>query len=168
MTRLSPYLFSALLFIADQLSKWFVLVPLRLREVGQVPVLPPLLNATYVENHGISLGMLTADSATERWLLVLVTAAISALILRWIAREPNAKDRLALGAILGGALGNIVDRVRLGYVVDFVDLMPFNRFFIFNVADAAISLGVVALVVRSFWPGSTSSTAKQEEPHHHA
>ncbi|MDT9156093.1 signal peptidase II, partial [Escherichia coli] len=71
---------------------------------------------------GISLGLLTADSNASRWALVAMTGAIAVAVAFWMTRERSPVDQMALGCVLGGALGNIVDRVRLGYVVDFADL----------------------------------------------
>ena len=81
-----------------------------------------------------------------------VTAAIAVGVAWWIGREEKRWDQIALGMVLGGALGNILDRVRHGYVVDFADLHfgDFRPFFIFNVADAAISIGVAILLLRAF------------------
>ena len=148
--RTSGYALALGVFALDQLVKWIMLGPLALREVGQI-VLLPIFNFTYVENHGVSLGMLTADSQTERWALVAVTAAIATGVAVWISREKNRWDIVALGLVLGGALGNIVDRARFGYVVDFLDLHfgEFRPFMVFNVADAAITCGVVLLLARS-------------------
>jgi signal peptidase II len=87
-----------------------------------------------------------------RWLLVLITSAIAVGVAVWIGREKNRLDQIALGMVLGGALGNILDRVRFGYVVDFADLHfgTFRPFLVFNVGDAAISIAVVILLLRAF------------------
>ena len=150
MTRTRGYLLALGVFAIDQLMKWIMIGPLALREVGQI-VLLPMFQFTYTENDGVSLGLLSADTATERWLLVALTAAIAAGVAVWIAREKNRWDIIALGLVLGGALGNITDRIRFGYVVDFLDLHfgDFRPFMIFNVADAAITAGVVLLLARS-------------------
>jgi signal peptidase II len=142
---------AAFIFLADQLSKWLVTGPLQLQAVRQIYVLP-IFNLTWTENRGISLGLLTASGDTGRWLLVAMTAAIAAGIAWWITHEHKRGDQLALGMVLGGALGNILDRVRFGYVVDFADLHfgDFRPFLVFNVADAAISIGVVILLLRAF------------------
>ena len=144
------YLIAAAVFAIDQLVKWIMIGPLALREVGQI-VLLPMFQFTYTENNGVSLGLLSAETATARWLLVALTAAIAAGVAVWISRENNRWDVLALGLVLGGALGNITDRIRFGYVVDFLDLHfgDFRPFMIFNVADAAITCGVVLLLARS-------------------
>ena len=142
---------AALIFIADQLTKWLVAGPLGLRAEGDRMDLLPLFDLTRVHNHGISLGLLTASNDTHRWLLVGFTAAIAVLVAFWLFREPRRGDQLALGMVLGGALGNIVDRARFGYVLDFADLHfgTWRPFLIFNVADAAISIGVVILLLRA-------------------
>jgi len=142
---------AAIVFILEQITKWIVLGPLDLRNVFQVRLLP-IFNLTYTENHGISLGMFQAQSDAMRWVIVAVTAAIAVGVGVWITREEKRGDQIALGMVLGGALGNILDRVRHGYVVDFADLHfgDFRPFFIFNVADAAISIGVAILLLRAF------------------
>ena len=138
-------------FLLEQVTKWIVLGPLDLRNVLQIEI-PPIFNLTYTENHGISLGLFQASSDAMRWVLVIGTSLVAAGVAYWIAREERRWDQVALGMVLGGALGNILDRVRHGYVVDFADLHfgEFRPFFIFNVADAAISIGVAILLLRSF------------------
>jgi signal peptidase II len=138
-------------FLLEQVTKWIVLGPLDLRNVLQIEILP-IFNLTYTENHGISLGLFQASSDAMRWVLVIGTSLVAAGVAYWIAREERRWDQVALGMVLGGALGNILDRVRHGYVVDFADLHfgEFRPFFIFNVADAAISIGVAILLLRSF------------------
>lgn len=143
---------AALVFILDQLTKWAVINPLQLQQVRQIYVLP-IFNLTWTENYGISLGLLDAgDSDLGRWLLVAMTGAIALGVAWWIGREQARGEQVALGMVLGGAIGNILDRSRFGYVVDFADLHfgEFRPFLIFNVADAAISIGVVILLLRAF------------------
>ena len=139
-------------FILDQLAKWAVTGPLGLNHIGDQLVLLPIFNFTYTENNGISLGLLNTTNPVGRWMLVAVTSAIAVAVAVWIGREKNRIDRAALGMVLGGALGNILDRVRFGYVVDFADLHfgDFRPFLVFNVGDAAISIGVVILLLRAF------------------
>lgn len=138
--------------ILDQLVKWFVTHPLGLNQVGDQLVLLPIFNFTYVQNEGISLGMLNAGNPLGRWMLVALTSIIAIGVAVWIGRERNWLDRLALGMVLGGALGNILDRVRFGYVVDFADLHfgAYRPFLVFNLGDAAISIAVVILLLRAF------------------
>jgi signal peptidase II len=138
-------------FALDQLTKWYMTGPLQLREVGQVFLLP-IFQFTYTENNGISLGLLNATTEIGRWMLVGLTSAIAVGVAVWIGREKNRIDQIALGMVLGGALGNILDRSRHGYVVDFLDLHfgEFRPFLIFNIGDAAISIAVVILLLRAF------------------
>ena len=142
---------AAIVFLLEQVTKWMVLGPLDLRNVLQIEILP-IFNLTYTENHGISLGLFQASSDAMRWALVLGTSLVAAGVAYWIAREERRWDQVALGMVLGGALGNILDRARHGYVVDFADLHfgDFRPFLIFNVGDAAISIGVVILLLRAF------------------
>jgi signal peptidase II len=142
---------AALVFALDQLTKWIVAGPLDLQSVRQI-VLLPIFNLSWTENYGISLGLLNAQTDTGRWILVAVTSAIALGVAVWLTREKQRGDQVALGMVLGGALGNILDRIRFGYVVDFADLHfgDFRPFLVFNVGDAAISIGVVILLLRAF------------------
>ena len=146
-----------IVFALDQLTKWVVAGPLHLREVMQITILP-IFNLTWTENNGISLGLFNATTEVGRWMLVAVTSAIAIGVGIWIGREKHRWDQAALGLILGGALGNILDRVRHGYVVDFADLHfgAFRPFLVFNVGDAAITIGVVILLLRAFLVRSES------------
>jgi signal peptidase II len=154
-----------IVFGLDQLMKWLVTGPLGIREPGDQLELLPIFNFGYVQNNGISLGLFNAQTDVGRWMLVAVTSAIAIGVAVWIGREKNRFDQAALGMVLGGALGNILDRVRHGYVVDFADLhfrgIPerlcpsFDNglcrpFLVFNVGDAAISIAVVILLLRAF------------------
>jgi signal peptidase II len=153
-----------IVFALDQLTKWLMIGPLELQSVGQI-VLLPIFNLSWTENYGISLGLLNAQTEAGRWILVAVTGAIAIGVALWLGREKQRGDQLALGMVLGGALGNILDRIRFGYVVDFADLHfrawpqqlcwayadgACRPFLVFNVADAAISIGVVILLLRAF------------------
>ena len=140
------------IFVIDQFVKWFVINPLRLRDVMVVDLLP-FFDLRYTENRGVSLGMFEATSLEMRWLLVVVTALIALVVLVWMMREKVLGDIIGLGLILGGALGNIRDRYHLGYVIDYADfhIGDFRPFLIFNVADAAITIGVVIILARSFF-----------------
>ena len=158
-------------FALDQLTKWIVTGPLALNELGDQLVLLPVFNLTYTQNEGISLGLLNATNPVGRWMLVALTSAIAIGVAVWIGREKNRVDRFALGMVLGGALGNILDRVRFGYVVDFADLHfgDFRPFLVFNVGDAAISIAVVILLLRAFLtPKDRAKGASPEENVEHA
>ena len=143
---------AVVVLILDQLAKWFVTHPLGINQIGDQLVLLPIFNFTYTENNGISLGLLNATTAIGRWMLVGLTSAIAVAVAVWIGREKHRLDQMALGLVLGGALGNIIDRVRFGYVVDFADLHfgDFRPFLVFNVGDAAISIAVVIRLLRAF------------------
>ncbi|TPG12014.1 signal peptidase II [Sphingomonas oligophenolica] len=150
-TPMAGFITAAILFVADQASKLGITQGLKLSDLTDVIRITPFFNLRFVANHGVSLGLLHADSDPMRWALVALTAAIAAGVAVWITRETKRADQIALGAILGGAIGNIIDRVRLGYVVDFADLHigDWRPFLVFNVADAAITLGVLVLLVRA-------------------
>src|SRR5205809_98379 len=151
-SRGQALLVAVLVLLADQLSKWFVTGPLGINHAGDQLVLTSFFQFTYTENIGISLGLLNATNPIGRWMLVALTSAIAVAVAIWIVREKNRVDQLALGMVLGGALGNILDRVRHGYVTDFLDLHfgDIRPFLVFNVGDAAISIGVVILLLRAF------------------
>ena len=146
------FLVALIVFALDQLVKWIVTGPLGLNQVGDQLFILPIFNFTFTQNEGISLGLLNATNPIGRWMLVGLTSAIAVAVAVWIGREKNRLDQVALGMVLGGALGNILDRVRFGYVVDFADLHfgEFRPFLIFNVGDAAISIAVVILLLRAF------------------
>jgi signal peptidase II len=141
-----------LVFALDQLAKFIVTGPLALNQIGDQLVLLPIFNFTYTQNEGISLGLLNATNPVGRWLLVALTTGIAIGVAVWIGREKSRIDQAALGMVLGGALGNILDRTRFGYVVDFADLHfgEWRPFLVFNVGDAAISIAVVILLLRAF------------------
>jgi signal peptidase II len=141
---------AAIIFFFDQLTKWIVTYPLELQTRGEIRILK-FFDLRWVENKGVSMGFLTADSDLGRWLLVALTAAISLGVVVWLWREKRRDDAVALAFVLGGALGNIVDRIRFGYVVDFADLHfgEWRPFLIFNVGDAAITIGVLLLLFRA-------------------
>lgn len=141
---------AATIFILDQLIKYIVVYPLAL-ESRQVIDLLPFFDLNFVRNYGVSMGFFRADSNIMRWVLVGVTAAIAVFVGLWMWREKARDDVVGLGLVLGGALGNIVDRVRFGYVVDFADfhIGSWRPFLIFNLADAAITIGVLILLARA-------------------
>lgn len=148
--RKAGFAFAAMIFVVDQITKWAITHPLDLYHRRAIELLP-FFDLKWVENYGVSMGFLTAASPVGRWLLVALTAAIATGVSIWLWREKVRADALALGLVLGGALGNIVDRVRFGYVVDFLDLHfgEWHPFLVFNVADATITIGVLLLVLRA-------------------
>ena len=146
------FIVALIIFALDQFTKWWVTGPLGINQLGEQLTLLPIFNFTYTENNGISLGLLNATNPLGRWMLVALTSAIAIGVAVWIGREKNRIDQIALGMVLGGALGNILDRVRHGFVTDFLDFHfgEFRPFLIFNVGDAAISIAVAILLLRAF------------------
>jgi signal peptidase II len=140
-------LLSAFILAADQLSKWWVLNGLRLPEVGQIEVVPSVFNLTMVWNRGVSFGFLRADSEFERWGLVILSGVIAVVFAVWMGQAVRRVTTVALGLVIGGAIGNMIDRVWYGAVADFFDVSPLIPFFpwVFNVADSAITIGALIL-----------------------
>jgi signal peptidase II len=149
--RLQGLMLASFLFIADQAVKFIMIGPLALQSRRQIHIVS-FFDLTWAENRGVSMGFLEANSEAQRWLLVALTALIAGIVAIWMWREKLRGDVLALAMVLGGALGNIVDRVRYGYVVDYADLHfgNFRPFWIFNLADACITIGVLILLARAF------------------
>lgn len=151
--RLTGFVVALILFVVDQAVKAYVVGTLGLDVPGESLTVLPIFDLRFVQNVGVSLGMLRAESDAMRWALVALTALIAAGVGWWMTREKNRVDLIALGPVLGGALGNILDRVRLGYVVDYADLHfgEWQPFLVFNVADAAITIGVLILLARALF-----------------
>jgi len=143
-------IFATVLLVADQVSKWWILFVVDLPSARNIPLLelgPVGLDLTMVWNRGVTFGLLSGDGAWNHVLLALVALAIAGFLLRWLWKAETRLVALALGAVIGGAIGNVIDRLRFGAVVDFVDIHAWGwHWYVFNVADAAIVLGVLALV----------------------
>ena len=153
---------AVLVLVLDQWVKALVAGPWALREVRQI-VLMPFFNLTWAQNFGVSFGMFEASSPGMRWGLVAVTGLIALAAFVWLLRERKLWDIAPLALWVGGGIGNICDRVRLGYVVDYADFhiggsRPFQ---IFNLADAAITLGVLILVARALWTRRGDGVARR-------
>lgn len=142
---------AAIVTLIDQAIKYMVAVPLALRTRVDGIELLPIFNLRWIENRGVSMGFFHADTELARWALVAMTAGIAVLVAVWLWRERSRDDAIALGLILGGAFGNIIDRVRLGYVIDYADfhIGDIRPFLVFNLADAAITIGVLILLARA-------------------
>ena len=151
---------AALAFFLDQLTKFVIVDVLTLERRGTIQVVE-IFDLTWAENCGIALSLLSKCNDTTRWSLVALTSVVATAVLVWMTRERAKVDVIALALIFGGALGNIVDRVRYGYVVDFADLHfgDFRPFLIFNVADACITIGVLLLVARALLLSDKSDSA---------
>ena len=141
---------AVLLLAADQASKWWILEVLRLPEVRHVRLLelgPFGLDLSMVWNRGVTFGLLSGDGPWNHLVLALLAAAIALVLLRWLARAETLAVAVALGAVIGGAVGDVLDRLRFGAVVDFVDAHAWGwHWYVFNIADAGIVCGVAALI----------------------
>ncbi len=130
------YWAALLLVAADQVSKQFILVRLPIGE--SLPILPGLFHLTTVHNTGIAFGLFQND---PRLLTLIISDCVLLLLLfSWRVVQEPLLERLAYGFILGGAVGNLIDRVRFGWVIDFLDLRIWP---VFNVADSGITIGVI-------------------------
>jgi lipoprotein signal peptidase len=135
-----------LVLAADQASKYWVLNVLDLPALGTVAVLP-VLNLTMVWNRGITFGLLNEGGTLGSLILAAVALAVVSALAIWLRRAESRLVAVALGAVAGGAVGNVIDRARFGAVVDFIHLHAWGwSWYVFNVADAAIVCGVAALV----------------------
>lgn len=136
--------------VLDQGNKWWMLAVYRIAEKGRVEALP-FLDFVYVINKGISYGLLTQDEQGGQWLLAGFAIIASLALTVWLAR--GAENRLmaaSIGLIVGGAVGNAIDRLHLGGVADFFSLHAFGFYwYVFNIADVAIVAGVVGLLYES-------------------
>ncbi|WP_170785103.1 signal peptidase II [Ruegeria lacuscaerulensis] len=136
-------------FAIDQISKVLVVHIMRVAE-GDIDVLPPLLVFKYGENRGINFGLFQGNTEAARWVLIGVSIAISAAVLVWLMRSAPSKIMLLSGGLLiGGALGNVLDRVLYGYVLDFLNMSccGINNPFVFNLADVFIFAGAIGLIL---------------------
>jgi signal peptidase II len=144
------YAVAALVILLDQLAKHWITVTLHM-EPGASIALTPFLRLTLVLNRGVSFGLFRSDEGTEivRWALAAFSAGVSIALAVWVRSARRVLPAVAIGLIIGGALGNLADRIRLGRVVDFID---FGHLFpwVFNVADAAVNVGVALLLIDAF------------------
>lgn len=162
--RIIGALIAFTLFGLDQLVKWWVTGPLGIDELGDVLPIVSFFDLRFTQNFGVSMGMLQASSDAMRWALVALTGGIAVVVTVWMMRERKLGEIIPLALILGGALGNIRDRAQLGYVVDYADLHfgDFRPFFIFNLGDAAISIGVAIMLARALFVRDSSAQQVDE------
>ncbi len=138
------------ILIADQISKHVILRVVDLDVIGQIRVLDPWFNLTMVWNRGVSFGLFQAGSWWQVGLLIAVSLGVSALLASWMMQAERRLQAISFGMIIGGAIGNVIDRVAYGAVADFFDFSGLWFPYVFNVADAAISLGVAVLILDLF------------------
>lgn len=159
---------AAVVFVADQIVKYWILVPMGFAPEGwwsnpsgfneclegyrsacRHIEIGPVFDLTMVWNKGVSFGLLRAETDIVRWGLVLLSFVISGIFVMWLRTAERRVTATALGLVIGGALGNVIDRIRFGAVADFLDFSMDGRFFpwVFNVADAGITVGAILLAV---------------------
>jgi signal peptidase II len=152
----AAYGFALLIIVLDQLTKAWILSLPDVASIEQIPVgyvfaevFPPILRFTFVQNTGVSFGLFGGGEA--RWGLTIFSVLVSGALAWWATRADRRLLITAIGLVIGGALGNVIDRVRFGYVVDFIDVSGTGVCpWVFNVADSAITIGVVLLIIDSF------------------
>ncbi|MCI2399840.1 signal peptidase II [Aliiroseovarius subalbicans] len=145
MTRIA-----LLILVLDQTSKYAVVQLLNLKELGTLQVLPPYLNFHMAWNRGVNFGLFSGDSDATRWILIAIALAISAWVVSWVLRDGLGRlGQISAGLLVGGALGNVLDRLVYGAVADFLNMSccGFENPFAFNVADIAIFAGAFGLIL---------------------
>jgi signal peptidase II len=156
---------AALVFVADQASKWAILGAMRPPGVTETPFVGtgvisalPILDFVLVWNRGVSFGLGNTGSIWSTIGFAAVAVVVAAFLLVWMARTPKVLLALALGLIVGGAIGNLLDRLRFGAVVDFVyvHIGGFDWWPAFNLADSAITVGAIILAIDSLFGGGES------------
>jgi signal peptidase II len=139
-----------LIFVLDQASKLAVVFGLNLREIGDMDIWPPYLTFRMAWNKGVNFGLFSDGSHATRWILIAVSLVITAWVWRWVTRSKQPKlAQISSGILIGGALGNVVDRLAYGAVADFLNMSccGFQNPYAFNVADIAIFAGAAGLVL---------------------
>lgn len=138
--------------VADQAVK--VLLISALTDPDRIIVVTGFFNLVYVQNFGVSFGLFSAGSSAGPWILSVLSVAVAAGLVVWLRRVESRWLGAAIGLIIGGAIGNAIDRIRLGAVADFFDFYAFGyHWFAFNIADAAIVGGVAFIIVDGLFSG---------------
>ncbi|MDG2537547.1 signal peptidase II [Dyella jiangningensis] len=156
---LSWLLLSVLVIVLDQLSKWWALSALQPAGLPH-PVIPGFLNWTLAFNTGAAFSFLASSDGWQRWFFVLLAVVISAVLVVWLHRTPRRdwKTAMPLALIVGGALGNLIDRLHAAQVTDFIQVYYREWSYpVFNVADCGITVGAVALVVFGLFAGKSKA-----------
>lgn len=130
----------------DQAVKYWILEVLRLQEGQSLPLFGPI-RLTGVWNPGVSFGFLQAQHDLVRWALAAFSIGVAVMLTFWVRRSERPLFALAVGLVIGGAVGNVVDRIRFGAVADFIDASKLHFQWIFNVADSAITVGICLLLL---------------------
>jgi signal peptidase II len=146
----SPYFhkslaLAAVVFVLDQLTKWWILE--KVMQPPRVIPITPFFNLVLGWNRGVSFGLFNTDSAINDWLLPLITAGIAFSLVIWLRRAERRRVAVGLALIVGGAVGNLIDRLRFGAVADFLDIHVFGWHWpAFNVADSGITIGAMVIL----------------------
>jgi signal peptidase II len=152
----AAYGFALAIIVVDQLTKAWVLSQLGTTDLSLIPngfrladVWAPWFRLTYLLNDGVSFGLFGGGAG--RWILSIFSIGVAALLAWWATRADRRVLITAIGLVMGGALGNVIDRIRFGGVVDFIDFSGTGVFpWVFNIADSAITIGVILLIVDAF------------------
>jgi signal peptidase II len=161
-TRLgwAAYIVAVVIVAADQASKAWILGPFDLPAKGMVEVLP-VLRLTMVWNRGVSFGLLGGHGDLGRWALVAFETIVALGLAIWARRNERPILALSLGLVMGGALGNVIDRARFGAVADFIDVTALHFPWVFNLADSAINIGVALLLWDALTTAKPAATSGQ-------
>ncbi len=141
---------AAIIFVFDQITKIVVVHVMNLKALGSIDVLPPFVNFRMAWNRGINFGLFAGDADWSRWLLIAIAVLISGWIVWWIRKEDEGRLAMISGGLLvGGALGNMIDRILYGAVADFLNMSccGLENPYSFNVADISIFAGAIGLIL---------------------
>ncbi|MEM9350642.1 MAG: signal peptidase II [Pseudomonadota bacterium] len=138
---------AAIVFVIDQVTKWYIVHFLELDRRLAIDVLPPLLNLRMTWNEGINFGLF-AGGGNTRYILIAIAFAICALVIWWMRKGQPRIALICAGILVGGAMGNVIDRFLYGAVADFLNMSccGFTNPYAFNVADIAVFIGAIGLV----------------------
>ncbi|HYG87737.1 MAG TPA: signal peptidase II [Azospirillum sp.] len=143
---------AAVVIVLDQVSKWWILE--HVMQPPRVIEVTPFFNLVLAWNQGVSFGMFSHEAAVMPYVLSAVALVIVGALLAWLRGAERPLVALSIGMVIGGAIGNIIDRLRFGAVADFLDFHAFGwHFWAFNVADTGISVGVALLVLDGLLAG---------------
>lgn len=146
--------------IADQLSKYFVEIMLLSSTTGSVPLIKDYLYFTYARNYGAAFSIM--QNMQPFFIVITLIASVAIVYLLFKNRKGSLLFRVSSAVILGGAIGNLIDRIRLGYVIDFIDFRAIN-FAIFNIADACLIVGLIFLGIYYFFVEDKKTESQTEE-----
>jgi signal peptidase II len=147
---LFAYLLAVLVIIADQAVKHWLMAGFHLADRGAVEVLGPI-QLHLVWNRGVSFGLFR-DAAWTRWGLIVFSLAVAVGLAIWVRRAPRPLTAISVGLLMGGAVGNLIDRLRAGAVMDFIDASAMYFPWVFNIADSAITVGIILLLIEGVLP----------------